>query len=188
MSLMRRLQKTRSISDIDDIMRNMKIFRNIGLAALAASFLSACVRENIDPDGIGMKISLGAKVNAVVLSTKAAIDHNYQSENGLPINLIRWDENESEETAGRDELSATLDGTYGTSYQREIDITPVQFYKDRESEVGFAGWYPAKDAGHCRPYYPAGRITRRPGRFGREYPRRPAKPLALQPLGQQQHL
>ena len=146
MSLMRRLQKTRSISDIDDIMRNMKIFRNIGLAALAASFLSACVRENIDPDGIGMKISLGAKVNAVVLSTKAAIDHNYQSENGLPINLIRWDENESEETAGRDELSATLDGTYGTSYQREIDITPVQFYKDRESEVGFAGWYPAKDA------------------------------------------
>ena len=146
MSLMRRLQKTRSISDIDDIMRNMKIFRNIGLAALAASFLSACVRENIDPDGTGMKISLGAKVNAVVLSTKAAIDHNYQSENGLPINLIRWDENEREETAGRDELSATLDGTYGTSYQREIDITPVQFYKDREREVGFAGWYPAKDA------------------------------------------
>ena len=94
-----------------------------------------------------MRISIGAKVDAVRVATKAAVDQTTALDSDMKINLIRWDEGGSAGTAGREELSAEMGAVpdAGTWY-RDIRVSPAQFYVDRTKEVGFAGWYPAKES------------------------------------------
>lgn len=108
---------------------------------------AGCIRENFEtPDG-DMKIRLGAKVDAVIVSTKAALDKEDTYGSDLDINLIRWDADDTDHSsAGREELPATMGRTPSNDgkFYRDITVTPTQFFADRTKEVGFAGWYPAK--------------------------------------------
>ena len=108
---------------------------------------AGCIREDFEtPDG-DMKIRLGAKVDAVIVSTKAALDKEDTYGSDLDINLIRWDADDTDHSsAGREELPATMGRTPSNDgkFYRDITVTPTQFFADRTKEVGFAGWYPAK--------------------------------------------
>ena len=126
----------------------LKGFLKYSIAAAAVCFFSAgCVRENLEEAAGDMRISIGAKVDAVRVATKAAVDQTTALDSDMKINLIRWDEGGSAGTAGREELSAEMGAVpdAGTWY-RDIRVSPAQFYVDRTKEVGFAGWYPAKDS------------------------------------------
>lgn len=109
-------------------------------------FLTGCVREEFET-AEGMEIHLKAKVGTVLVgtaSTKADVGFDYDYGESLEISVIRWDaSDENNEPSGRSELSAVMgvpaqDG----SWSREIDVTPTQFYEDRNASVGFVGWYP----------------------------------------------
>ncbi len=126
----------------------LKGFLKYLIAASAVCFLPAgCVRENLEEAAGDMRICVGAKVDAVRVATKAAVDQTTALDSDMKINLIRWDEGGSAVTAGREELSAEMGAVpeAGTWY-RDIRVSPAQFYVDRTKEVGFAGWYPAKDS------------------------------------------
>ena len=125
-----------------------KGFLKYSIVSAAVCLMSAgCVRENLEEAAGDMRISIGAKVDAVRVATKAAVDQTTALDSDMKINLIRWDEGGSAGTAGREELSAEMGAVpdAGTWY-RDIRVSPAQFYVDRTKEVGFAGWYPAKDS------------------------------------------
>lgn len=125
-----------------------KGFLKYSIVSAAVCLMSAgCVRENLEEAAGGMRISIGAKVDAVRVATKAAVDQTTALDSDMKINLIRWDEGGSAGTAGREELSAEMGAVpdAGTWY-RDIRVSPAQFYVDRTKEVGFAGWYPAKES------------------------------------------
>lgn len=116
--------------------------------------LPGCIREEFEtPDG-DMKIRLGAKVDAVIVSTKAALDKEDTYGSDLDINLIRWDADDADHSsAGREELPATMSRTPSNDgkFYRDITVNPTQFFADRTKEVGFAGWYPAKSDAEGHP-------------------------------------
>lgn len=126
---------------------NEKIFTYgaIPLLLLVSFIFNGCLREVTGEDET-MEVRLGASVPSSVLVSKAgdgAIDYDTQS--SLEINLIRWDENDGDQTSGRQELDAVMgrpsqDGLW----TRTIDFSDgqTQFYRNRTDEVGFAGWYP----------------------------------------------
>ena len=125
-----------------------KGFLKYSIVSAAVCLMSAgCVRENLEEAAGDMRISIGAKVDAVRVATKAAVDQTTALDSDMKINLIRWDEGGSAGTAGREELSAEMGAVpdAGTWY-RDIRVSPAQFYVDRTKEVGFAGWYPAKES------------------------------------------
>lgn len=136
--------------------------------------LPGCIREEFEtPDG-DMKIRLGAKVDAVIVSTKAALDKEDTYGSDLDINLIRWDADDTDHSsAGREELPATMSRTPSNDgkFYRDITVTPTQFFADRTKDVGFSGWYPAKSdvAGN-----PGNNWVTRSGSDGNEYVIHPA--------------
>ena len=123
--------------------RNMRKSQIIYLLLLLTAV--GCIREDLEaPDG-SMRIELGARVDAVSVSTKAALDKEGTYDD-LDINLIRWDEGGGDSPAGKEELPATMSGTPSNDglFKRDIIVTPTQFFVDRTTETGFAGWYPAQ--------------------------------------------
>ena len=107
------------------------------------AFFTGCLEKNLLPDG-GLRIELGANVSGAVIAKSASspvIEHDTQSQ--FNINLIRWDAGDNVSPVGKTELKATMGVPSQDGYfLRKITTTPAQFYKDRTSEVGFAGWYP----------------------------------------------
>lgn len=121
-------------------------FTYLCLLLLAVLCTTGCTRPENEWASEAMRINLGAKVGSAVLVSRAGLDYDTQEE--LDISLIRWDANDGDVTTGREELGATMgkpsaDG----SWLRDItfDSGKAQFYKDKTSEVGFGGWYPASE-------------------------------------------
>ena len=124
------------------------MFRKFFTYAILPALITAngCVRDSLEEDG-GLRINLGAKVNSVLVAsdtpTKAAID--YDTGLALGINIIRWDEGDRNSVSGWQEMDATMGApAEDGSWQRDIDVTPAQFFENRTDPVGFLGWYPAK--------------------------------------------
>ena len=115
----------------------------------AAAMICGCVRENLEMQDGSMEIRLGARVDAVAVSTKAALEQDGTFDNDLNIGLIRWDETDGNDSpAGRKELSGTLGRTPSNDgkFHREISISPIQYYLNKRDSVGFAAWYPEYSA------------------------------------------
>lgn len=132
------------------MIETMKIypFKYLYLLLLAVLCTTGCTRPEDEWSSETMRINLGAKVGSSVLVSRAGLD--YDTQQALDISLIRWDANDGDVTAGREELGAMMgkpsaDG----SWVRDItfDSGKAQFYKDKTSEVGFGGWYPASEDG-----------------------------------------
>lgn len=121
-------------------------FTYLCLLLLAVLCTTGCTRPEDEWVSESMRINLGAKVGSAVLVSRTGLDYDTQEE--LDISLIRWDANDGDVTAGREELGATM-GTPAAdgSWLRDItfDSGKAQFYKDKTSEVGFGGWYPASE-------------------------------------------
>ena len=124
--------------------------RTIRILSILVIFLyaSGCIREDFEtPDG-GMKIELGAKVNSVVVSTKASMDMGDTFDSDPEITLIRWDDGyPGNSPADLDELPATMERMPSNdgNFYRDITVTPTQFFRNKTAETGFAGWYPAQN-------------------------------------------
>ena len=123
-------------------------FTYLCLLLLAVLCTTGCTRPEDEWVSESMRINLGAKVGSAVLVSRTGLDYDTQEE--LDISLIRWDANDGDVTAGREELGATM-GTPAAdgSWVRDItfDSGKAQFYRDKTSEVGFGGWYPASEDG-----------------------------------------
>ncbi len=120
----------------------------------AAAMICGCVRENLEMQDGSMEIRLGARVDAVAVSTKAALEQDGTFDNDLNIGLIRWDETDGNDSpAGRKELSGTLGRTPSNDgkFHREISISPIQYYLNKRDSVGFAAWYPEYSAAGDTP-------------------------------------
>ncbi len=122
---------------------NMSFVKYPVLLLASALSLYGCVREELSEAGNGdMRIRIGARVDAVQVSVKSAIDYDDQVAD-MPIDLIRWDENTGgQSVVGRTGLAATMSGTTSDG-TREITFDEAQFYLNRTDAVGFAGWYPS---------------------------------------------
>lgn len=113
---------------------------------LAVLCTTGCTRPEDEWASETMRINLGAKVGSAVLVSRAGLDYDTQEE--LDISLIRWDANDGDVTAGREELGATMGKPSADGlWLRDItfDSGKAQFYKDKTSEVGFGAWYPASE-------------------------------------------
>lgn len=128
----------------------MKIysFTYLCLLLLTVFCTTGCTRPEDEWSSDSLCINLGAKVGSAVLVSRAELDYDTPEE--LNISLIRWDANNGDVTVGREELGATM-GTPAAdgSWLRDItfDSGKAQFYKDKTSEAGFGGWYPASEDG-----------------------------------------
>lgn len=122
---------------------NMSFVKYPVLLLASALSLYGCVREELSEAGNGdMRIRIGARVDAVQVSVKSAIDYDDQVAD-MPIDLIRWDENTGgQSVVGRTGLAATMSGSTSDG-TREITFDEAQFYLNRTDAVGFAGWYPS---------------------------------------------
>lgn len=108
-----------------------------------ALFFTGCMEDNLTPEG-GRRVQLNAQVTGQVLARSVSSPGiDYDSPSQLDINLIRWDDGDDVSPVGKTELKATMGVPSQDGYfLRKISATPAQFYNDRTSKVGFAGWYP----------------------------------------------
>ena len=81
-------------------------FAYLCLLLLAVLCTTGCTRPEDEWASETMRINLGAKVGSAVLVSRAGLDYDTQEE--LDISLIRWDANDGDVTAGREELGATM--------------------------------------------------------------------------------
>lgn len=90
------------------------------------------------------KVELEARIpSAVLVKSVSSPGIDYDTEASLDINLIRWDEGDNVSPVGKTELKATMGApSQDGNFTRKITTTPAQFYNDRTSAIGFAGWYP----------------------------------------------
>lgn len=107
--------------------------------------LQGCMAELKDDMAGDMEIEIKAKVSSSVLVSKAdGGEIDYDTDVELPVTLIRCDEGGISVPSECGEIGAVMarpsqDGLW----TREIDFSTPQFYKDKSSVVGFAGWYPS---------------------------------------------
>ena len=122
---------------------NMSFVKYPVLLLASALSLYGCVMDELSEAENGdMRIRIGARVDAVQVSVKSAIDYDDLVAD-MPIDLIRWDENTGgSSVVGRTGLAATMSGTTSDG-TREITFDEAQFYLNRTDAVGFAGWYPS---------------------------------------------
>ena len=126
---------------IDDMEK--KVFTYLCLIAACLCCTTGCVPED-EFIHDGMRVNLGARVTSSALSRAEAdleVDYDYDEE--LNVSMIRWDENSGDDVYGKEELPATM-GTPSTdgNWLREIKFNTTQFYKSKDGDLGFAGWYP----------------------------------------------
>ena len=120
-----------------------KVFTYLCLIAACLCCTTGCVPED-EFIHDGMRVNLGARVTSSALSRAEAdleVDYDYDEE--LNVSMIRWDENSGDDVYGKEELPATM-GTPSTdgNWLREIKFNTTQFYKSKDGDLGFAGWYP----------------------------------------------
>lgn len=129
---------------------NGRFFKYVTCIVSAALCFSGCIREDLE-NTESLMIRFCAKVGNVLVGsavTKAEpasgyAGYDYDYSGSLDISIIRWDENSGNHSpAGREEFDAVLGIPAAGSWTRDIDVTPPQFYQDRDAAVGFAGWYP----------------------------------------------
>lgn len=122
---------------------NMSFVKYPVLLLASALSLYGCVMDELSEAENGdMRIRIGARVDAVQVSVKSAIDYDDLVAD-MPIDLIRWDENTGgQSVVGRTGLAATMSGSTSDG-TREITFDEAQFYLNRTDAVGFAGWYPS---------------------------------------------
>lgn len=123
-----------------------KVFTYLCLIAAYLCCTTGCVPED-EFIHDGMRVNLGAKITSSALSRAEAdleVDYDYDEE--LNVSMIRWDENSSDNVYGKEELPATM-GMPSTdgNWLREIKFNTTQFYKSKDGDLGFAGWYPQSD-------------------------------------------
>ena len=123
-----------------------KVFTYLCLIAAYLCCTTGCVPED-EFIHDGMRVNLGAKITSSALSRAEAdleVDYDYDEE--LNVSMIRWDENSGDNVYGKEELPATM-GTPSTdgNWLREIKFNTTQFYKSKDGDLGFAGWYPQSD-------------------------------------------
>jgi len=113
---------------------------------MAAALLNGCLDEVDVPADKSMEIVLKSYIPSASLSVKSeGVDYDSQVEGGLEMSIWRWDEGGYGDVSTMDPLSANLSGNPDPvdEWKRAIHFTPAQYYKDRTSEVGFFGCFPA---------------------------------------------
>lgn len=123
-----------------------KVFTYLCLIAAYLCCTTGCVPED-EFIHDGMRVNLGAKITSSALSrAEADLEVDYDYDEKLNVSMIRWDENSGDNVYGKEELPATM-GTPSTdgNWLREIKFNTTQFYKSKDGDLGFAGWYPRSD-------------------------------------------
>ena len=123
------------------------LYRHILLAMSLTAILQGCTDIYDETGNPDMEIALGSRLTSSSVSSKTAISTDYTGD-PLVISYVRWDEGGNVFPAGTAVRNASMSGIPDArnGWVRDISCKSPEYYRDRTSEVGFVGIYPAQES------------------------------------------